>query len=143
LKSRIVAICYAILGAMYLGIVAVLVNLIWAGSLSRLWADGRYFGGTVGLMLTLFAIHAAMSAFSVRYAARATRLRVCILAIAIVLFLASCVRTLSSLVIWLKGSWTEFTPQLIVPANAALAFSYGFCAWTLWRLHTRNSQSLN
>jgi len=92
---------------MYLGIVAVLISSIWAGSFRRLWRDSRYFVGTLSLMLALFAIHVAMSAISVRYATRGPRLRVCILAVAIVLFVAACIRTFSSLLAWLRGPWTD------------------------------------
>jgi hypothetical protein len=128
---------------MYLGIVAVLVNSIWAGSLRRLWADARYFASTISLMLALFAIHAAMSGLSVRYVGRTPRLRVCTLAIAAVLFLAACARAISLLIVWLRGPWTEFVSQLVVPATAGLAFGYGFCAWTLWRIHTSTSRLPN
>ena len=140
-KARAVAICYAMLGAMYLGIVAVLINSIWAGSFRRLWEDSRYFVGTISLMLALFAIHAAMSAISARYANRGPRLRVCILAVAITLFVTACIRTILSLLAWLRGPWTEFVSPLIVPVHGALAFSYGYCAWVLWRIHASTNQS--
>ncbi len=65
--SRSIALSYAILAAMYLGIIAILANSLCVGSLRRLWQDAHEFSSTLVLLFALFAIHAAMSVLSLRY----------------------------------------------------------------------------
>jgi hypothetical protein len=141
-KARIVALCYAILAAMYLTVVAVLVNSIWLGSLSRLWLDAQNLSSTLIVLFGLFSVHASMSLLSLTYTRRGPRWRLTILAAAICLFISACYRAVSMAVVWFRGPWEQPVPQLIVPANALLVFGYGACAWILWQIHATSNKRL-
>ena len=141
-RSWSVSICYALLAVLYVGILGLLANGFWAGSLRQLRIDTRQMpqlSGLVGVFLVLIVIHALMSVLTFRYYNRPRGWRLVILGVATLLFAVACYRAYSTLVEHLDA---HIVPPLFIPADVALAFSYGFCAWILWRIHVNINNQL-
>ena len=133
--SRAVSLSYGILAVMYLAILAVLANALWSGSLRRLWADLMYEPGSLYWPVGLFAIHATMSALCFDFRNRLFRGRIAIVCVAVLLSAAALYLALLGLIHWVRGQWEYVVSDLMIPAQFGIAVAYGWCAWSLWRIH--------
>jgi hypothetical protein len=142
-KSRSISVCYALLATLYIGILGLLANAFWVGSLRQLWIDARaisQLSNLLTVLLMLVAVHVMLTVLTFRYYNRPRSWRLMILGVAVLLFAAACYRAYLTLVGHVEA---HVMPQFLIPPDIALAFSYGICAWSLWRIHTTTNSGMN
>ncbi len=106
-----IAIAYAILGFGYIGILAILVDIGWAGSIFNLWRHVRSAPREFELIALATLAHFLVS--GIAYTWSRTALRTEGVVIAITFFVISCISAFQVAVLWHR----QLLPDTVSPAS--------------------------
>jgi hypothetical protein len=132
-----VSVCYGILAAMYFGILAILVDTNWSGSVGQLWTDLKRGADVVVPLGALLVLHVTLSGATFEYPRHSPRTRLTILSMAVLLFGLAIHRVIAA-----EIDWRSLLGQPALAATSLLAIGYGLCAWILWRVHATANNAL-
>jgi hypothetical protein len=133
-RSTQVALVYVVLGLGYVGMLMILLNTIWAGSLMRLWQDAWSFAPSIQLFLAAMLINFVAAVMIHRYERQGRTIRFLGVLVAVGIFVVSAIGAIQVFELWQKGLLTDVVPPETVWVRSIGALIYGWLAAEVVRL---------
>jgi hypothetical protein len=133
-RSTQVALAYVILGLGYVGMLAVLLNALWAGSLTRLWQDISAFPSSVLPLAVGLLVNFVAAAIIYRYERHSRNVRWLGMLVAVALFVVSSIGAIQVFRLWQRGPLPEGVPPEAVWVRPIGALIYGWLGFEVMRL---------
>jgi hypothetical protein len=128
-----VAVSYLILGVGYVGMMLVLLNSIWAGSLARFWQDIPNFLPSLRILALPMAINFALAGLIYNYERRGLIPRALGVIVAVGLFIVSSIGAVQIFTLWQRGALPEPFAEAVWTRPIG-AVAYGWLAFAVIRL---------
>jgi hypothetical protein len=128
------AICYLILGAGFAGMIVILLQAIWAGSLARIWADIPYFMPSIRDIALAMTVNFSLAGLLFKFERRRVTTRGLAVILAISLVVAAFVGAIQVLRLWQSGTFPLGAPVEAVWLRPIGALIYGWLAFQVLKL---------
>jgi hypothetical protein len=129
-----VALAYVVLGLGYVGMLVLLLNAIWTGSLIRLWQDAWDFASSIQLFVVAMLINLVVAAMIYRYERHGRTVRFLGALVAVGLFVNSSIGAIQVFRLWQRGLLPDVVPPETVWVRPIGALIYGWLAFEVIRL---------
>jgi hypothetical protein len=133
-RSTQVALAYGVLGLGYVGMLVILLNAIWMGSLMRFWQDAWDFASSIQPIVIAMLINFVVAAMIYRYERRGRTVRLLGALVAIGLFVVSSIGAIQVFRLWQRGLLPNAVPPETVWVRPIGALIYGWLALEVIRL---------